>query len=336
MMLRSDWAFGIGLTVVAALAACSDVQPNTGEAGIAEQLLSQGQVTAVLNIDSEWGSGYCASIRLTNGGSFAVPVLILVMNTNGSMITSLWNGSYTAAGDRVTLQPTSYGGGLASNSTASVGFCANGTARATLVSLTVSGSSGVGGSSPGGGTSAGNGGTGAMGGTSASGGTAFGGASSGTGGSAGATSFCPGATKRIIVASNGSGDYKTVQAAINSIVSNNGKPVEVFVKAGTYKEQVTIAKPYVCLVGESAATTTITNTAGTNIVSGGTVMATANDFSAADIAFANSAPVGSAQDVVFPIPPGSGVSSPGSRRPNTPSRMCCRPGFLVTASSGAR
>ena len=59
------------------------------------------------------------------------------------------------------------------------------------------------------------------------------------------------------------------------------------VKAGTYKEQVTINKPFVCLVGESATTTTISYTIDNNILTGGTVLVKANDFSAANIAFEN-------------------------------------------------
>jgi pectin methylesterase-like acyl-CoA thioesterase len=75
--------------------------------------------------------------------------------------------------------------------------------------------------------------------------------------------------------------------------------VQISVKAGTYKEQVTINKPFVCLTGESATTTTITNALGTNIVNGGTVIVTGNDFSAANIAFENSGGNGSGQAVAL-------------------------------------
>jgi pectin methylesterase-like acyl-CoA thioesterase len=103
----------------------------------------------------------------------------------------------------------------------------------------------------------------------------------------------------ITVAANGSGDYATVQAAINSIANNNSKLVQVQVKAGTYAEQVTINKPFVCLTGESATTTVITHAAGTNIVTGGTVIVTGNDFSAANITFQNSGANGSGQAVAL-------------------------------------
>jgi pectinesterase len=71
------------------------------------------------------------------------------------------------------------------------------------------------------------------------------------------------------------------------------------VKAGKYKEQVTINKPFVCLTGESATTTTITNALGTNILTGGTVIVTGSDFSAANIAFENTGGDGSGQAVAL-------------------------------------
>jgi pectin methylesterase-like acyl-CoA thioesterase len=110
---------------------------------------------------------------------------------------------------------------------------------------------------------------------------------------------CPGATQTITVAADGSGQYKTLQAAINTIPRGNSKLVEVDLKAGTYDEQVKIDKPFVCLAGESTTSTIITNTNGTNISTGGTVMVTANDFSAANITFRNSARDGAGQAVAL-------------------------------------
>jgi pectin methylesterase-like acyl-CoA thioesterase len=128
----------------------------------------------------------------------------------------------------------------------------------------------------------------------ANGGSGFGG--SGTGGSS-SSAPCPGATQILTV---GSGQqYATVQAAVNAISSNNSKWVQISVKAGTYKEQVIIKQPFVCLTGESATTTTITNALGTNIVDGGTVIVNAKDFSAANIAFENTGGDGSGQAVAL-------------------------------------
>lgn len=62
----------------------------------------------------------------------------------------------------------------------------------------------------------------------------------------------------MIVAQNGSGDFKTIQAAVDSIPKDNTTPVTIYVKAGTYKEKLHIETPFITLKGESAATTKIT------------------------------------------------------------------------------
>ncbi|SFL43446.1 pectate lyase, PelA/Pel-15E family [Gracilibacillus orientalis] len=79
----------------------------------------------------------------------------------------------------------------------------------------------------------------------------------------------------LVVAQDGSGDYDTVQAAIDAVPDNNRNPVTIFVKDGTYKEVVTIPnnKPFVTLLGESKTDTIITydNYAGRDNGVGGTM-----------------------------------------------------------------
>lgn len=62
----------------------------------------------------------------------------------------------------------------------------------------------------------------------------------------------------IIVSKDGSGDFKTIQAAINSVQETNDKEVEIFIKKGTYKEKISIIAPYITLKGEKAEETIIT------------------------------------------------------------------------------
>jgi pectin methylesterase-like acyl-CoA thioesterase len=150
------------------------------------------------------------------------------------------------------------------------------------------GKAGSGGATGGSGSGGGSGGGGGLGGSGSAG--------SGAGGSNLATP-CPGATQTLNV---GSGQqYATVQAAVNAVSGSNSKLVQISVKAGTYKEQVTINKPFVCLTGDSATTTTITNALGTNILTGGTIIVTGSDFSAANIAFQNTGGDGSGQAVAL-------------------------------------
>jgi pectinesterase len=64
----------------------------------------------------------------------------------------------------------------------------------------------------------------------------------------------------VVVAADGSGHVKTVQAAIDKIPKHNWKRIVIFIKPGIYNEQVQIPpnKPYVSLRGEKAEETKIT------------------------------------------------------------------------------
>ncbi len=66
--------------------------------------------------------------------------------------------------------------------------------------------------------------------------------------------------KKLIVAQDGSGDFKTVQAAIDAANTDEGA-VEIYIKKGIYKEKLVIlsSKPGLKLVGENKENTIITN-----------------------------------------------------------------------------
>src|SRR6201991_2613347 len=68
------------------------------------------------------------------------------------------------------------------------------------------------------------------------------------------------APKRIVVAADGSGDYKTVQAAFDAVPLWNKKPVVIYVKQGIYREKLHLdsGKNFVRLVGESRFNTVLT------------------------------------------------------------------------------
>ena len=127
-----------------------------------------------------------------------------------------------------------------------------------------------------------------------SGGAPSTGGATGAGGGAGGSTVCPsGITQTITVAKDGSGQFTTVQAAVNSIASGSSTHTRIDIKAGTYTEKLTIAsRTNLCLVGASA-TTTILSYGDDNASAGGTgasasVYISANDFSAANLTFQNS------------------------------------------------
>lgn len=112
-----------------------------------------------------------------------------------------------------------------------------------------------------------------------------------------------------VVAKDGSGQYSTVQAAVNAFPANNASPKVIFVKKGTYTEKVEIAsnKTFLTLIGEDVNATIIaygdysgsgklyngimTNSVGVAIgtSTSHTLYAAANDFTMMNITIKNTA-----------------------------------------------
>lgn len=67
-------------------------------------------------------------------------------------------------------------------------------------------------------------------------------------------------TKQLTVAQDGSGTYRTVQAALDAVPKGNQAPLTIFIRRGTYKEKLNLAKKqdFVRLLGEDALTTVLT------------------------------------------------------------------------------
>jgi pectin methylesterase-like acyl-CoA thioesterase len=96
------------------------------------------------------------------------------------------------------------------------------------------------------------------------------------------------------VAADGTGTYSTVQAAINAVPTNNTTRRVITIKAGTYREIVTIPanKPYITLqgLGSSPSQVNIINNHGANnygTFNSATVFINGHDFTATNLQFAN-------------------------------------------------
>lgn len=113
--------------------------------------------------------------------------------------------------------------------------------------------------------------------------------------------------KGIVVAQDGSGDYKTVQEAINAVPDFRKLSTVIFIKNGTYKEKLNLSgsKKMIKLVGESVEKTILTfddfasrkNSFGEEMGTSGSASfyVYGDGFSAEHITFANTAgPVGQA------------------------------------------
>src|SRR5689334_3486429 len=122
-----------------------------------------------------------------------------------------------------------------------------------------------------------------------------------------------GQARKIIVATDGSGNYRTVQEAFNAVPANNKKPVIIFVRNGIYKEKLVLdsTKQYVTLIGEDKFNTILTYDDHTgkvapdgdtiNTYTSASFLEEANNFSAENISFVNDAGFSAGQAVAIRI-----------------------------------
>lgn len=103
----------------------------------------------------------------------------------------------------------------------------------------------------------------------------------------------------LTVAADGSGDVRSIQAAVDRVPENNRKRFVISIKPGVYKEQIKVpaSKPFISFVGADAAKTVLTF-AISNKEAGSTSAAYAayiggHDFRAENVTFENSFGTGS-------------------------------------------
>lgn len=120
----------------------------------------------------------------------------------------------------------------------------------------------------------------------------------------------PPGERLLVVAANGSGPYRTVQAAVDAVPAD-GRRVTVRVKPGTYSERIVVPrnKPKLRLIGDDAAATVLTfNLNATSAGPDGRAVGTAgsasthvlaDDFTVENVTFANATPRDVAQAIAL-------------------------------------
>ncbi|QJX47617.1 pectin esterase [Hymenobacter taeanensis] len=112
----------------------------------------------------------------------------------------------------------------------------------------------------------------------------------------------------ILVAQDGSGQFKTLQEAVNAVPNQSQQQVIIRVKPGVYKEKLVVPalKTHISLLGDNAATTIITFDDHTgkgdiNTYTSHSVLIQGNDFRAENITFQNTAGRGAGQAVALHV-----------------------------------
>ncbi|XP_054780042.1 pectinesterase 2-like [Prosopis cineraria] len=113
----------------------------------------------------------------------------------------------------------------------------------------------------------------------------------------------PASQANVVVATDGSGNYKTVKEAVNAAPKSNKGRYVIHVKAGVYNEQVEVTGNNIMLVGDGIRKTIITGSksvgGGTTTFRSATVAAVGDGFIARDITFRNTAGPSNHQAVAF-------------------------------------
>jgi hypothetical protein len=87
---------------------------------------TSGLLQPALQITSDWGSGYCASLSVTNNAPVAALTWTVGINLNGATTYTTNSGTFSGTSGAVTITPLAFNRSIAAFSTdASIGFCAN-------------------------------------------------------------------------------------------------------------------------------------------------------------------------------------------------------------------
>jgi len=121
------------------------------------------------------------------------------------------------------------------------------------------------------------------------------------------------AQRNVVVAQDGSGNYTTVQAALDAVPENNRQPINIYIKNGIYKEKLHLdsSKSFVHLKGENRFKTILTYDDHTgkitsfgktiNTFTSYTFLIEGNHFSAQNITFRNDAGISAGQAVALDV-----------------------------------
>jgi pectinesterase len=139
----------------------------------------------------------------------------------------------------------------------------------------------------------------------------------------------------LVVAADGSGQFRTVQEAIDAAPSQSGRPVIIQLKPGTYHEKVTVPvlKTHLVLRGANAATTIITyadhvGMPGVTTPTSYSVLVQANDFTAENVTIENAAGYTAGQAVALNVE--------GDRASFRRCRLVGNQDVLLLATAGSR
>ncbi|ASW54456.1 pectinesterase family protein [Plantactinospora sp. KBS50] len=191
-------------------------------------------------VSAQWTGGFTANIRITNLGDAINGWRLGWTFPAGQAVTQAWGFTANPASGSVLATNVDYDAVIATNASIDVGFNGSWTgSNPSPTGFTLNGTACTGSVDP----------TAAP--TSASPTAAPTSASPTAAPSTAAPTSAPPGTGTPTVAADGTGTYRTVQAAIDAVPANNTQRVVITIKPGTYRQVITVPanKPYITLAG---------------------------------------------------------------------------------------
>jgi len=100
-----------------------------------------GTLAATYHIDSDWGSGFVATVTVKNNGTAAVKTWTATWTYGGSQkVTNAWNATVTQSGTSVSATPVSWNASIPAGASVSFGFQGTYSGTNAAPTVTVTGS----------------------------------------------------------------------------------------------------------------------------------------------------------------------------------------------------
>jgi endoglucanase len=85
----------------------------------------QGQLKVASNMQSDWQSGFCMSMQVTNPSNTSVRDWQVTFQMNQAAINNSWNGNFKPQGSTYVVTPLDWGRVIEPGQSREIGFCAN-------------------------------------------------------------------------------------------------------------------------------------------------------------------------------------------------------------------
>ncbi len=99
--------------------------PKNQQPLITPPITGQAQLRVVSNLQSNWQSGFCMAMQVTNVGNSKVNDWQVSFQMNQAAINNSWNGNFKPQGSQYVVTPMDWGRGIDPGQSREMGFCAN-------------------------------------------------------------------------------------------------------------------------------------------------------------------------------------------------------------------